>query len=195
MSAINAFNWLYCHFLAGFTLKKKKINEDLFKAFLLNQANFTMSVRTSCFWGEKSLTAVLSPACSRRDSRSSPTSYTTKTCLGPHWEHTWDTDTAKAFWSFHTGMNCSSITQTLQLFFCCPSLRIPISLVSAAVILMWCFLGSSSWLDTVVWIILEFLLGSHFIFSWCIPHVLLYLTLWTKFLDFQAEGVMSRGVK
>lgn len=36
-------------FFPGFTFKKNKINEDLFKALLPNQANFTVSVRTGCF--------------------------------------------------------------------------------------------------------------------------------------------------
>lgn len=86
-------------------------------------------------------------------------------------------------------MNCSSITQTNRLFFCCPSLQMPILLASAGVFLIWCFLGTSSQLDTVVWIILEFLQESHFIFCWSISYVSPHFILLTKFPYFQAEGV------
>lgn len=167
------------------------MKKNLFKALLTNQADFTVS--TLVVSGEKQQFCL--QHATKRDSRSCPTSYNIKTCLGPHWKHMWDKDTAKAFCSLHTGVNCSSITQTLWLFFCCATQLIPISLVPAAVILIRCFLGTSLWLYTVVWTILVFLLAYHFIFSCSIPHVLPYFTLLTKFPDFQTEGVMSRGVK
>lgn len=74
-------------------------------------------------------------------------------------------------------------------FFCCSSLQMPILLASAGVFLIWCFLGTSPQLDTVVWIILEFLQESHFIFCWSISYVSPHFILLTKFPYFQAEGV------
>lgn len=89
----------------------------------------------------------------------------------------------KASWSFHTGMVCSPLTQTLQLFFLLPfaaNSHLADFCCSASHLVF--FLVTSSWLDTVLWLILEFLLGSHFIFSCSIPHVLLCFSLSRKLL-------------
>lgn len=145
-----------------------------------------MNVHTGYFWGEKSLTAVLSPTRYRRGPRSSLTSYATKTCLGPCQQ--------KPHGPSILGWIAALLLRRSSYFFCCLSLQTPISLVSAAVLLICCFLVTSSWLDTVVWLIFEFLLGSHFTFSCSIPRPSVFQSL-KKIADFQAEGVMSGGVR
>lgn len=103
----------------GFTISKK-LTRICLKPSQPPKSGWLHCIHTGCLWGEKSLTAVLSPAWDKRDSGSCLSSYTIKTCLGPHWKRMWDKDTAKSFWSFHTGMNCSSInSNTLAVFLLC----------------------------------------------------------------------------
>ena len=193
MSAINAFNLLYCNFLYW----KKKTNKRT-RLYLKPSSQIRLTslwVSTLIVSGEKNL---LLRFCLQHVTGETPGAPLPAIPPKPAWDLVHSvcrTHTGNALCSFHTRINFSSLTQTLQLFFSCPSLQIPFSLVSAGVLLIWCFLGTSSWVDTVLWMILEFLLESHFIFSWSIPHVLLYFTLLTKFPDFQAEGVISRDVK
>lgn len=54
MSAINAFNWLYCHFLPGFTLKKIKLMRTFLKRSSLIRLT-SLWVSTLVVSGEKNL--------------------------------------------------------------------------------------------------------------------------------------------
>lgn len=182
-------------FFPGFALKKKiKINGDQFKAFLSNQANSTVHVHTGCFWGEKSFTVVLSPASNRRLQKLLYQLHNENlpgALLRAYVGHRH----CKSLLVFpHQGelqLCYSDVPAIFLLSFTANSHLIGFScsdshLVFCRDLLMTGCCGlDNTWIFT----------GIPFFWSWSIPHVLLYFTHLTKFPDFQAEGVMSRGVK
>lgn len=152
------------------------MNKDLLKALLPNQADFTVS--TLVVSGEKNLSQQFCLQHQTKGSRSCPTSYTIKTCLGPHWKHMWDKILQKPSGLSILGWIAALLLKHFSSF----------SAVLCSEFLSHRFLLQlfSSDVFCVLWF------GQYLYFYW---HAILFSPALSKFPDFQAEGVMSRGVK